>query len=155
MKKTKKLATDVVRSIVRELPLLRGKKIDVEAIINSIPDNELVELEVYQFIEFMKEHVIGIKVAFNASDRGVAWELIGDLLKCLEAVGGINKKCNKHIVKVSQSYKNDFKGVFAYKGGLKDRKQKILDLARAFNHEMEDEREKREKEIRNKKRIKK
>lgn len=151
MKKTGRLATEVVQSILRELPLLKGRKVDVETIINSIPEDELQKLEVYQFIEFMKDYVMGIKVAFGAGDSGVAWELLADLLRRLELVGGINKKYSKHISEVSKSYKNKFKGVIFYKGKLEERKKEILKHARALKREIENDREKRKGEISKKK----
>ncbi len=57
------------------IPYLRGDMID----------KKLEKTSIFQFIKYMKETVIAIRIVFLC-ERGVAWELLGRLFKQLDTI---------------------------------------------------------------------
>lgn len=143
MIKTEKLAIEVIQSILKELPMLKGKRVDVDAIIKAIPQKDLVKLEVYRFIEEMKVIVVAIKFAYAAKDAGTAGLLIGRLIGLFESIGGINKKYSKKIEEIARDYKQEFRSLMGYKGKPEDRMERVLGIAKGIKEEIEADREKR------------
>lgn len=143
MKKTEKLVADVAKSFFPKLKDKKGR--DVIEIIQAMPKNELEELEMFQFIEFMKAHIVAIIFAYAAKDEGVAYELTGRVFNAFKGIGGVNKRYRRHIEEVAKDYKKKFRGFMGYKGKPEDRVEGLLNIARGINKEMEEDREERKK----------
>jgi hypothetical protein len=60
--------------------------------------------ELNRFIDFVKTHVIALKIAFRC-DRGTAWELLSIFLREFEKIGMYRRKYDEMIDDVAQRIK--------------------------------------------------
>ncbi|MBF0336421.1 MAG: hypothetical protein HQL05_01180 [Nitrospirae bacterium] len=134
MKTTEELTRDIITSTL--VPLLKdfdGTQ-GIEAYINSIKPETLEELTLYKFIEFVKENIIAIRIAFRC-DRGVAWELLGRFFAEMDAVTELGKRCKKKLEALGESLK--CRNSSEHDKDLDDRIEEILDIARQFKVDIE------------------
>ena len=71
-----------------------------EIIKNINEDNS----ELYRFIDFIKIYGLAIKIAYRC-DRGVAWELLGKLLREFEKIGMYMKKYDEKVDDIAKRIK--------------------------------------------------
>ncbi|KJU84654.1 hypothetical protein MBAV_003157 [Candidatus Magnetobacterium bavaricum] len=134
MKTTEELTRDIIASIL--VPLIKdfdGTQ-GMEAYVNKIPHETLETLSMYRFIDFVKENIIAIRIAFRC-DRAVAWELLGRLFVELDTITELGKRCKKKIEVLGENLKCQNK--LSHDKDLDDRIEEILDIARHFKVDIE------------------
>jgi hypothetical protein len=97
-----------------------------EIIKNINEDNS----ELCRFIDFIKIYGLAIKIAFRC-DRGVAWELLGKLLREFEKIGMYRKKYDEKIDDIAKRIKTRSSG--SLNRGLEN----IIEEANKLREELE------------------
>jgi hypothetical protein len=121
-----------------------------EEIIKGISTTiNLEELELYQFIDHVKQYVAAIKIAYRfPTDRRPFYELLGVFLEMFENIGGFNaKKYNRKIDEYVRTNHDRIIGSDA----LKVKIEKILEMALEFTETVEKEHAQRKKHLTTKK----
>ncbi|MBF0467096.1 MAG: hypothetical protein HQK88_16890 [Nitrospirae bacterium] len=145
---TEEITVEVLKSIT--VPLLKrvqsssGFKPCSEEIIKGISNTvKLEELELYQFIDHVKQYVAAIKIAYRfPSDKRPFNELIGRFLEMFENIGGFNaKKYNK---KIDEFVCTNHDKIIS-SDTLNIKIEKMLEMALEFTETVENEHAKRKK----------
>ncbi len=142
MKSSEELTKDIIRSVLT--PILRDLDIgkDIDEVMDNIDHETITDLELYCFIEFIKEHLLAIRVAFRC-DRAVAWELLRRLMKELDFITEFGKRCSKRLEILSCRLKDSDDIPIE---DIETRTDKILEVARNFKESIETDYNNRRKE---------
>ena len=96
-------------------------------IIKNINENNS---ELCRFIDFIKIYGLAIKIAFRC-DRGVAWELLGELLREFEKIGMYMKKYDEKVDDIAKRIKT------CSSDSLNKRLENIIEEANKLREELE------------------
>jgi len=100
----------------------------VKEIIKNINENNS---ELCRFIDFIKIYGLAIKIAFRC-DRGVAWELLGKLLREFEKIGMYRKKYDEKVDDIAKRIKT------CSCDSLNKRLENIIEEANKLREELEE-----------------
>jgi hypothetical protein len=88
--------------------------------------------ELNRFIDFVKTHVIALKIAFRC-DRGTAWELLSIFLREFEKIGMYRRKYDEMVDEVAQKIK-----ARSSSAPLNKRVENIIKEAKKLKEEIEE-----------------
>ncbi|MDH5202328.1 MAG: hypothetical protein OEZ31_00045 [Nitrospirota bacterium] len=88
--------------------------------------------ELNRFIDFVKIHVLALKIAFRC-DRGTAWELLSIFLREFEKIGMYRRKYDERIDEVARGIKARSSG-----DSLNKRLRNIIEEAKKLKEELEE-----------------
>jgi len=88
--------------------------------------------ELNRFIDFVKTHVLALKIAFRC-DRGTAWELLSIFLREFEKIGMYRRKYDERVDEVARGIK-----ARSSSAPLNKRLKNIMEEAKKLKEELEE-----------------
>jgi len=88
--------------------------------------------ELNRFIDFVKTHILALKIAFRC-DRGTAWELLSVFLREFEKIGMYRRKYDERVDDVAKKIK-----AHSSSAPLNKRLKNIMEEARKLKEELEE-----------------
>lgn len=88
--------------------------------------------ELNRFIDFVKTHVLALKIAFRC-DRGTAWELLSIFLREFEKIGMYRRKYDERVDDVAKKIK-----AHSSSAPLNKRLKNIMEEAKKLKEELEE-----------------